>query len=157
MLDKIDKKLILELQADGRQTFARLAPKLNVNEVTVRRRLTRLTEKNIISITAMPDLDALGYKFSAIVGIEAESRDLYSLAEQIASHANVYYLSQATGRYDFMTIILAKNPSDFGHFLDNVIRKIPGVVRTETFVNLFIHKKQATPLDTIHLVSECDS
>jgi len=153
MLDDLDKKLILELQDNGRRSLAELAHKLKASEATVGRHLKRLAEKNIIRIAAIPDLDVIGYGFACIVGIQVDRVDFQSIAHQIASHANVCYLAEVTGRYDFVAIIIARSSEDFSHFLDNVIRKIPGVLRTETFVNLNIYKRQLTSLDTIRLVS----
>ena len=152
MLDELDKKLILELQRNGRQTFVELSKSLQCSEITIRRRMKHLCDSGVIHIAAMPDLDAIGYSFTCIVGIQVHLADLQAIATQIASHANVCYLAKVTGRHDLMAIIVAQSSRDFANFLQNVISTIPGVSRTETFVNLNIYKGQAVALDTSHLI-----
>jgi Lrp/AsnC family transcriptional regulator for asnA, asnC and gidA len=151
-LDDLDLKLILELQKDGRQNFVELARRLQVSEITVRRRARRLIENSIVRVTATPDLDAVGYGFTCLVGLQVHLADFDTIAAQIASHANVCYLAKVTGRYDLMAIMVARSSREFADFLQNVISPIAGVLRTETFVNLNIYKGQPGALDTSHLV-----
>jgi len=160
MLDKLDKELILELQENGRQSFVDLARLLNVSEITIRRRVKRLRDSGIINIVAIPNLDAIGYDFVAIVGLQVHLPDLQGVATQISSYSKVCYLAKVTGRYDLMAIIVAKSSKEFADFLQDVISNIPGVARTETFVNLNKYKGQAVTLDikdTSHLIGSLDT
>lgn len=160
MLDKLDKELILELQQNGRQSFVDLARLLNVSEITIRRRVKHLRDSGIINIAAIPNLGAIGYDFVAIVGLQVHLPDLQGVATQISSHSKVCYLAKVTGRYDLMAIIIAKSSKEFADFLQDVISNIPGVARTETFVNLNKYKGQAVTLDikdTSHLIGSLDT
>ena len=152
MIDKLDRELILELQKGGRQSYINLAKSLQVSETTIRNRVKHLLDKDIIKITAMPDLEALGYGFMGIVGLQVALADLRAVAEQLIKHANVCYLANVTGRYDFIAIIVTRTSREFADFMYNVVAAIPGVSRTETFVNLNMYKGQAVALDTSHLV-----
>ena len=69
-IDELDKKLILELQRNGRCTYMDLAKMLSVAEGTVRNRLKKLINDDIVKITAIPDLDKFGYDFMGIVGLQ---------------------------------------------------------------------------------------
>ncbi len=153
VLDKLDQKLIFELQRNGRQSFVELANLLQVSEITIRRRVKRLTDSGTIRITTIPDLEALCYTFTCMVGIQVRMVDFDSTVEQITSHANVCYLSKVTGRYDLIAIVVAKSSREFADFLQNLTSNIPGISRTETFVNIDIYKGQAVAPDTSHLVS----
>ncbi len=156
MIDRLDRELILELQKSGRQSYIDLAKLLGVSETTIRSRVKHLLNKGIIKITAIPDLEALGYRFIGIVGIQVRLADLRAVADQLTRHANICYLANVTGRFDFIAIVVTKSSSEFADFVENVISAIPSISRTETFVNLRIYKGQVIGLDTGHLVSKLD-
>ncbi len=156
ILDKLDQDIILELQKDGRQSYVDLAKLLGVTEATVRNRVKHLVDKGTIKITALPDLESLGYRFMGIVGMQVQLSDLRSVAAQLSKHPNVCYLANVTGRYEFIAIIVTRTSREFADFMENVVSAIPSVLRTETFVNLNIYKGQAIGLDTSHLVSNLD-
>jgi Lrp/AsnC family transcriptional regulator for asnA, asnC and gidA len=151
-LDDFDLKLILELHKDGRQSHAELARKFHVTEITIRRRARRLIQNNIISIKAIPHLKAIGYGFTCLVGMQLQKADFKAITAEIASHGKVCFLTKVTGHYDLMAIIVARSSQEFADFLQNVISPIPGILRTETFVNLNIYKGQPDVLDTSQLL-----
>jgi Lrp/AsnC family transcriptional regulator for asnA, asnC and gidA len=156
MIDEIDRELILELQKDGRQSYIDLAKTLKVSETTVRNRVKQLIGDGMINITAIPNLEAMGYGFMGIVGLQVRLADLRTIASQIAKHPNVCYLANVTGRFDFILIVLTRTSGEFAEFMENAISAIPGILRTETFVNLHIYKGQVIGLDTGHLISKLD-
>ncbi|MFQ5996718.1 MAG: Lrp/AsnC family transcriptional regulator [Dehalococcoidales bacterium] len=155
-IDKLDQKLILDLQKDGRRHYMDLAKMLGVTEGTVRNRLRRLVGEGIIKITAVPALDKLGYSFMGIVGMQVRLADLRAVAEELAQNQNICYLANVTGRYEFVAIVLTRSPGEFAHFMENVISAIPSIVRTETFVTLNIYKGHGNMLDTTQLISNLD-
>ena len=156
MIDKLDQELILELYKDGRRSYADLAKLLYVTETTIRNRVKHLLNKGIITITAVPDLEGLGYSFVGIVGLQIRLGDLQSITEQLVKHPNICYVANVTGRYDLIVIVVARSPREFANFMENTISAIPGILRTETFVNLNMYKGKAIGLDTEHLISNID-
>lgn len=155
-VDKLDQELILNLQQNGRLSYMELAKSLHVTEGTIRNRLKKLVDQGMIRITAIPDLDKLGYGFMGIVGLQVRLADLRNVAEQLARNPNVCYLANVTGQYEFIAIVLAKSSKDFASFMENVVSAIPSVLKTETFVTLNIYKGQGNVLDTTQLVSSLD-
>lgn len=157
MVDKLNRELIAELGKSGRQSYIDLAKLLGVSETTVRNRVKAMLDKGIIKkITAIPDLEALGYGFMGIVGMQVRLADLRLVADQLTKHASICYLANVTGRFDFIAIVVTKSSSEFADFVENVISAIPSILRTETFVNLRIYKGEIIGLDTGHLVSNLD-
>ncbi len=156
MIDRLDRELIVELQKSGRRSYIDLAKLLGVSETTVRNRVRHLLDKDLINITAIPDLEALGYNFMGIVGMQVRLADLRAVADQLTKHANICYLANVTGRYDFIAIVVTKSSREFADFVENIISAIPSILRTETFVNLRIYKGRVIGLDTGHLVSSID-
>ena len=54
-MDTLDRKIIALLESNGRASNARIARDVGVSEGTVRRRLKRLIQDNIINVVALPD------------------------------------------------------------------------------------------------------
>lgn len=140
MLDKIGRELIQELQKDGRQGNRGLARKLGVSEGTIRKRVRDLRSKNIIRIAAVPNPCQLGCDFVCIMGLEVKLSDLRQVGEELAKSPNVYYLTHVTGHFDLMAILLFHTSQELADFIQEKISTMPGIVTTETFVNMDIIK-----------------
>ena len=155
-MDAIDQKIILQLQKSGRQNYVKLAKELGVSERTVRNRVKELLDDGVMCITAVPNLDMLGYTFMSIVAMQVRLSDLRSATSQLIQHKNVCYLANVTGRYDLIAIIVTKSSREFAEFMENVVSEIPSIIRTETFVSLNIYKGQQIGMDTQQLISNLD-
>ena len=58
-MDELDQRIIGHLQMDGRASNAALARELGVTEGTIRRRVSRLIQEDVISIAAVPNIQKL--------------------------------------------------------------------------------------------------
>ncbi len=139
-LDSTSRKIIEQLQADGRRSYATIAKAVGLSEAAVRQRVTRLTESGIIQIVAVSDPMQVGFKRSAQIGIKAEG-DLEALAEKISKFAEAAYVVICAGSFDLMVEVVCEDDEHLLEFLNKKIRSIPGVVGTETFMYLKIHKQ----------------
>jgi len=156
VIDGIDQRLLLELQKDGRQSYIELAKLLHVSETTVRNRVKRLLDQDIMRVMAIPNLETLGYGFMGIIGLQVRLADMRTVARQLMEHPNICYLANVTGRYDLIALIITKSSSEYSDLVQNVISPLPSIMRTETFVNLRIYKGQVIGIDTDHLISNLD-
>ena len=68
-LDAIDKRIIDELQRDGRMSYADLAPLVGLSAAATRQRVQRLTDSGVLQIVAVTDPLALGYNSMAMLCI----------------------------------------------------------------------------------------
>jgi len=152
MYDELDKRIIEELQINGRESYVELARKLGVVEGTIRKRLKRLTDQGIIRVLAVPDMRKLGCGFVGILGIQVKLEELRKVAEKLAQNPHICYLGFVTGRYDLMAIVLTQSPEELSHLIEKEISAIPSILRIETFVNLDIMKGAAPYLDTNELL-----
>lgn len=152
MIDDLDRKLIIELQENGREGYVKLARKMGVVEGTIRKRIKNLLGKNLIKIVAVPNMRKLGYGFIGIAGIQVKMEDLRQVAEKLAKNKHICYLAFVTGRYDLMAIVVTKSPEELAQFIEREISAIPSILRTETFVNLDTIKGGDGLMDTIELI-----
>src|SRR5580704_16373782 len=54
-LDEISKRIIEQLQADGRQSYAAIGKAVGLSEAAVRQRVQRLQETGVMQIVAVTD------------------------------------------------------------------------------------------------------
>jgi Lrp/AsnC family transcriptional regulator, regulator for asnA, asnC and gidA len=138
-LDRIDRKIIESLQADGRTPFTALARETGVSEAAVRARVRRLREQGVIDVVAVTNPLMVGFDVMAMVGIQANS-NLEEIADVVSEWDETSYVVILSGSFDLMVEIVC---SDNQHLLRLVqrIRDVPGVKATETFMYLDLHKQ----------------
>jgi Lrp/AsnC family transcriptional regulator for asnA, asnC and gidA len=142
-MDDLDRKLIALLQTNGRASNIELAKALGVSEGTVRRRFRNLLSDEIIRVIAIPDPIKLGHTTSALVGLQVDPAKVEPVASRLAEFDEVQYAAITTGAYDVFVWLAMPSPEALAIFLRSQVGSIPGVRRTETFVNLSIKKNPA--------------
>lgn len=130
-IDQIDIDILSRLQENGRQTNAKLAAELNLSETPCWRRLKRLEEEGVIkSYQANLSRRKLGFGVLAFVQISCLEHDLETtraLERIVQSSDRILSCHNTTGDADFLLQVVAKDLDDYGHFVDQVLRKLPGV------------------------------
>ena len=140
-LDAIAKKIIEELQADGRSSYAAIGKSVGLSEAAVRNRVQKLSESGLLQIVAVTDPLKLGFSRQAMVGIRCTG-DTERLARQLAEHPEIDYVVLTAGTYDSMIEVVCE---DDDHLLDIINRRVrthPEVNSTETLVYLKLVKQQ---------------
>ena len=140
-MDELDRRIIALLQMDGRASNAKIAREVGVSEGTVRRRLRRLIQDDVVNVVAVPNLEKLGYATTALIGLQTGPGKSDSVAEAIAGLQEAHYVAVTTGAYDVFVWAGLESAEGLGDFLRAKIGIIDGVQRTETFVNLSIKKR----------------
>lgn len=135
-LDRIDRRILEELQADARLSSADLAERVSLTTSPWWRRVKRLEEEGLISgYHARLDAGRLGYQVTAIVQVSLDKKDTASLQ---AFEAAVQEIPQVvacfriSGRYDHQLIVVAEDLEAYGVFSGNYINGLPGVKEVYT-------------------------
>ena len=139
-MDELDLKIVNELQRDGRMPFTNIAKTLNVSEGTVRNRVARLIDEQVIHIVGMLDPARVGFEAPAMIGVTVKPTILESVAETIASFPEVSYLIMVSGEFDLFVEVFCRDRDDLAAFLNQKLHQVNGVVRTQTFMTLKIFK-----------------
>ncbi|MBI2856671.1 MAG: Lrp/AsnC family transcriptional regulator [Chloroflexi bacterium] len=145
-MDELDRKIIGILQQDGRASNAKIARQLGVSEGTIRRRLKRLIQDEAMQVVAMPEPSRLGYATEAVVALQVDPGKLEDVAEELAKVPETLYVSITTGAFDIFAWVALPSQEALHNFLLSTIGNIPGVKRSETFVNLSVKKRSFSPL-----------
>ena len=140
ILDDLDKKIIQELQKDARQSYLSLGQKLGASEGTIRNRVGIGLKKELFKLKAVVNPAKLGLKFSCVVGLEIDIDKLSDAETMLAESQNVYFLSGCTGAFDLFAIMLFRDTHEFDQFMRNTVSKLPGIKKTQTFVNMRVIK-----------------
>ncbi|MBF15589.1 MAG: transcriptional regulator [Chloroflexi bacterium] len=141
-MDELDRNIISQLEKDGRASNAFIARESGVSEGTVRRRLKKLIDDEIINVVALPDPTKLGYESEALIGIQIDPDQVELAANKVAKLDHTRWVAMTTGTYDVFVWVTLPNPEALGRFIRIEIGAIEGVRRTETFVNLQVMKRQ---------------
>lgn len=140
-LDATSKKIIEQLQLDGRKSYAEIAKVVGLSEAAVRQRVQKLTDAGITQIVAVTDPMKLGFERLAMIGIRV-SGDTRLVANRLADMTEVSYLVHTAGSFDIMIEVVCEDDSDLIEVLNGRIRSIEGVAATETFMYLEIKKQK---------------
>jgi Lrp/AsnC family transcriptional regulator for asnA, asnC and gidA len=139
-LDDVSKAIIEQLQIDGRRSYAEIGKAVGLSEAAVRQRVQKLTDSGVMQVVAVTDPMQLGFFRQAMIGIRATG-DTTLVAEALGALAAVDYVVLTAGSFDILAEVVCENDDDLIELLNKQIRAIPGVLSTETFVYLKLHKQ----------------
>ena len=133
--DKIDIKIVNLLLADGRMPASEIARQIpEISERVVRYRIDRMIEQNALQVSAVVKPQAFGFTTIADVWLEVESDRIQEVARRMAECENVSYVACSIGQTDVSIQVVARNTEDIYQFVTQVVRKVPGVLKTTTSI-----------------------
>ena len=135
--------LIRALQADGRASYAELAPRVGLSAPAVRQRIQRLTDSGVLQVVAVTDPLALGLPVMALVGIGVTG-DVRAVADAISTLDQVIYVVLTSGSFDLFAEVVCPTMDDLFEVVNDHLKAIPGVRTTESFVYFDIHTHRFT-------------
>jgi DNA-binding Lrp family transcriptional regulator len=150
-MDAVDRKILAELQRDGRLTVTELAERVRLSLSPCHRRLRALELTGAITgYRAQLDAAALGLGFDAIVFVTMRdsSRDTLSAFEHAtAAVPNVIQAQRLFGDPDYLLRVVTADLSAYQRLYDDELASLPGVQRlTSTLVMKSIVDSRPLPL-----------
>ena len=135
VLDAIDRRILSELQSDGRMTNVELARRAGISAPPCLRRVRRLEEAGIIrGYHADTDPHRLGWEiiFFAIVGLESQRETVLSAFEQlVATWPEVRECHMIRGGGDFLLKLVARDTAHENQLTQRLTGS-PTVTRVQT-------------------------
>ena len=132
-IDKLNLSIIRHLH-DGRKSFKKIAEELSITENTVRSRVNKMAEEEVLSITGLVDADKLPDHQTVLVGIKLNTANLVAKAKEFVNLKGVVSVRVVTGRYDLFLVVLLKKGFGLLEFLSKELDKVDSVQSVETFV-----------------------
>ncbi|MDW3225049.1 MAG: Lrp/AsnC family transcriptional regulator [Paracoccaceae bacterium] len=135
-LDSIDRKILAELQADGRMTNVELANRVGISAPPCLRRVRSLEEAGFIKgYHADVDARELGFEVQvfAMVGLASQAEsDLTAFEDRCRAWPLVRECHMLNGEVDFVLKCAAPDLSTFQRFLTSDLLTTPNVESVKT-------------------------
>ena len=135
-LDPIDRKILAELQADGRMTNVELAKRVGISAPPCLRRVRALEEQGFIrGYHADVDARELGFEVQvfASVGLASQAEaDLRAFEDRCRAWPLVRACHMLNGEVDFILRCVAPDLSTFQSFLTGELLTTPNVESVKT-------------------------
>ncbi|WP_341862250.1 Lrp/AsnC family transcriptional regulator [Gymnodinialimonas sp. 57CJ19] len=146
-LDEIDRKILAELQGDGRMTNVELAKRVGISAPPCLRRVRTLEEAGYITgYHAEVDARQLGFEVQVFAMISLASQaesDLMAFEERCHGWPLVRECHMLNGDIDFILKCVAPDLSSFQSFLTGELTSAPNVASVRT--SLVIRGAKDTP------------
>jgi DNA-binding Lrp family transcriptional regulator len=151
-MDRTERKILLELQRDAKQSNASLASRVGLSESACLRRVRLLEEAGVIErYTAMLNPQKLGITVGFIIRITLKGqtdRDLRAFEEAVHGVPEVAGCDLTAGESDYVLRVVARDAADFERLHSKVLTKLPGVARVESsYVLRSVVKSAGLPID----------
>ena len=133
--DEKDREILRLLIEDGRISSTEIARRIpNLTERAARYRINKLVENGVITVRAIVDPRQLGFPVTADVWMAVNPAQVTEVSEKLTSLPRVTYVAHSFGDQDVIIQVVARDVDDLHAYLTEVIGKIPGVQRTNTYI-----------------------
>src|SRR6201990_2987755 len=129
-MDAIDRKILAELQAEGRLTGTELAQRVALSVAPCHRRLRELERAGAIrGYRAVIDPEAIGLGFEVLVQVTMDREDASTIAEferALAAIAEVRHAERLFGDPDYLIRVATASLAAYQALRDSKLGPLPG-------------------------------
>lgn len=137
-LDRIDRKILIELQKDGRLSNVELAKTIGLSPSPCLERVRRLEGQGYITgYCALVDAEKLGAAMLVFVEITLTKTSVDIFAEFSAAvklHNDIQECHLVSGDFDFLLKARVADMSSYRKLLGDTLLRLPGVSESRTYV-----------------------
>lgn len=139
-LDRIDRRILRDLQHDGRMTNVELARRAGISAPPCLRRVRALEEAGFIRgyhADIYPEALGYGVTIFAHVGLTSQAEsDLKRFEDLVNTWANVRECFMLAGETDFLLKIVAEDWDDYQRFLTTRLTAAPNVSHVKSALSI---------------------
>ncbi|MBE7638041.1 winged helix-turn-helix transcriptional regulator [Sneathiella sp. P13V-1] len=143
-LDDIDRRILHDLQENGRTTNVELAKNAGISAPPCLRRVRALEESGFIEgYHAQLNSESLGFKVTvfAMVGLHSQAEpDLNAFEEKVREWPMVRECYMLAGDSDFILKVVAKDWDSYQQFLTHELTAAPNVEHVKTSLGIRVSK-----------------
>ncbi len=138
-MDELDEKLLKHLERNARIPVASLAAITGVSRATIKARIDRLVDRDIIEcFTIVKGIETRNRAVKALIQIEVQGHMGDKIVSKLLKIDAVQELYSTNGRWDYIAELEAHDLRDFDNILRQ-IRLIDGISLTES--NILLSKQ----------------
>ena len=150
-LDRLDRRILHELQLDGKLTNSALAERVSLSESACLRRVRRLEESGMLrGYVALVDQSKAGYPDNVFVNITLESQqqaDLSAFETEVKKLPEVMECHLMSGEADYLLRVVVSDARDYERIHSRSLTRLPGVDRVHSsFALRTVIKKTELPV-----------
>ncbi|MDF2595292.1 MAG: transcriptional regulator [Clostridia bacterium] len=145
-MDEIDLRILNMLKENSRYTVSEISKTINLSIPAVSERIRKMEASKIIEqYTIKVNRESMNYKTLAFVFVTIdETENIEGFRRDIVNNQSVLECHHVVGEYDYLLKVLVEDPKSLEHFLSNQLKKIKGVIRTNTIISLLSLKENMT-------------
>ncbi|MFC3439979.1 Lrp/AsnC family transcriptional regulator [Sphingobium rhizovicinum] len=152
MLDRLDKRIVAQLQKDAAISNAELAERVGSSGPSCWRRIRQLEEAGVLGRTVrLADQALLGKSVNMICSVRMrtfEAENVSAFESFIASETCVLECFSMSGEWDYLLRVIASDVADYEQFLMRRLLKHPSVAGASSHLALRVAKYEtAIPTD----------
>lgn len=142
-LDRIDREIIKLLQKDGRISNTDMAKAIDVSEATVRTRLSRLIDDEIIQIVAVSNPLKLGFNVVGHLRVHVEIGRIDQVAQELKQIKALWFVVKTSGASTGIDAEFnVESMADLNDLVLNQVGTVSGVKSVETTLTLDFVKRR---------------
>jgi len=150
-MDDVDRRILTELQQDGRITLTELAERVRLSVPPCHRRLRALERSGAIAgYHAHLDPHTLGLAFEALVFVTMRAADnatLTAFEDAVAAVPNIIQAQRLFGDPDYLLRVVSRDLPAFQQLYDERLANLPGVQRlSSTLVMKTVVENRPLPI-----------
>jgi DNA-binding Lrp family transcriptional regulator len=127
-MDAVDRKILAEVQADGRLTVTDLADRVQLSISRCLRRLRELERAGVIrGYRAVVDAAAIGFGFEALVFVKLRLESMDDFDHALADVPNVVEAQRLFGSPDYLLRVVTADLTSYQRLYEETLAKLPGV------------------------------
>jgi Lrp/AsnC family leucine-responsive transcriptional regulator len=146
-IDKIDRKILTVLQADGRIPNVELAERVGLSPTSIGERLRRLQRDGYIegySVRLNPQLLGLGLLVFVEVLLDKTTPDVFErFARAVRLAPEVLECHMVAGGFDYLVKARVADMAAYRRFLGETLLALPGVRESRTYAVMEEIKREA--------------
>lgn len=146
-LDRIDERILTELEANGRLSIVELAQRVHLTNTPCSERVKRLEKSGYIrKYKAILDKEKLGLGHVTVVQVSLAATANSSLTDfnrAVARIPEVETCMMVAGSFDYMLTVRTRDIAHFRDVLGDTINKLPGVHQTNSFAVMEVVKEES--------------
>ena len=149
-MDKIDRKILAELQSNGRASLQEISQAVGLSSTPCWTRIKRMEKEGVIErYTVSLNAHALGLGDTVLVQLTLDSHSdntLEKFGQVLASIPEVIEAYLVSGEYDYLLRVAVKDTKDYERLLREKLYKIKGIRHSKSSFVLRTLKKADLPL-----------
>jgi len=137
-MDSIDLNIIDVLKENSRSSTSEISKKVNLSIPAVAERIRKMDEARIIEkYTIKVNRDKTNFKLLAFVFVNIDkTENVEEFRKSIVQCSSVLECHHVAGEYDYLLKVLTEDTKSLEYFVSHVLKKIKGVVKSNTIIAL---------------------